>query len=210
MSLATLSGPVDSSLQVTHQPSLFGSAEIEALPFAAPPQQLDEDCWFAYQPQWLSGSDQLFEKLRTELPWRATERPMYDRVVPVPRLICNVSRDELAVGHELEHVFFAISELLSEKFLRVGANYYRTGQDSVAWHRDTLGRTGRPSVVALVALGSPRRLALRPYRPKGTKTADRKNATLDQESAWLSGAIPPSGVHVNRPRRCHHYELVTN
>ena len=42
------------------------------------------------------------------------------------------------------------------------ANYYRDGNDSVAWHGDNSGKLVETTVVAIVSLGSPRRLLLRP------------------------------------------------
>ena len=52
---------------------------------------------------------------------------------------------------------------LGEPFVTAGCCYYRDGRDSVAWHGDTIGR-GRTqdTMVAIVSLGDPRRLALRP------------------------------------------------
>src|SRR3546814_14066396 len=44
----------------------------------------------------------------------------------------------------------------------VSANLYRDGDDSVAWHGDRIGRHRVTTIVAIVSLGSPRRLLLRP------------------------------------------------
>ncbi|MEO6989820.1 MAG: alpha-ketoglutarate-dependent dioxygenase AlkB, partial [Aquihabitans sp.] len=43
----------------------------------------------------------------------------------------------------------------------VNANWYRNGQDSVAWHGDNSGRVADTTVVAIVSLGAPRRFMLR-------------------------------------------------
>ena len=47
--------------------------------------------------------------------------------------------------------------------MTAGCCYYRDGRDSVAWHGDRIGR-GRSAdtMVAIVSVGDPRRLALRP------------------------------------------------
>ena len=52
---------------------------------------------------------------------------------------------------------------LGEPFTTAGLCLYRDGRDSVAWHGDTIGR-GRmeDTMVAIVSLGSPRHLMLRP------------------------------------------------
>jgi alkylated DNA repair dioxygenase AlkB len=39
---------------------------------------------------------------------------------------------------------------------------YRDGQDSVAWHRDHMPKD-RPTLVAILTLGTPRRFLVRPF-----------------------------------------------
>jgi alkylated DNA repair dioxygenase AlkB len=92
---------------------------------------------------------------------------MYDRVVDVPRLVCSYG-----IGHQLPHpVLTEARDVLSrhyaaelgEPFVTAGMCLYRDGRDSVAWHGDTIGR-GRTAdtMVAIVSVGDPRRLLLRP------------------------------------------------
>jgi len=47
-------------------------------------------------------------------------------------------------------------------FTQVGANLYRDGADSVAWHGDRVARELPEAVVALVSLGATRAFRLRP------------------------------------------------
>jgi alkylated DNA repair dioxygenase AlkB len=42
------------------------------------------------------------------------------------------------------------------------ANWYRDGDDAVAWHADRIGRKRTDPLVAIVSLGGPRRFLLRP------------------------------------------------
>lgn len=59
---------------------------------------------------------------------------------------------------------------LGEPFRTAGLCFYRDGRDSVAWHGDTIGRSStQDTVVAIVSLGAPRTLALRP-RDGGSPT----------------------------------------
>jgi len=52
---------------------------------------------------------------------------------------------------------------LGEPFVTAGLCLYRDGRDSVAWHGDTTGRgSSEDTMVAIVSLGSPRALTLRP------------------------------------------------
>jgi alkylated DNA repair dioxygenase AlkB len=53
--------------------------------------------------------------------------------------------------------------VLGESFRTAGLCLYRDGRDSVAWHGDTIGRGGREdTMVAILSLGTPRALLLRP------------------------------------------------
>jgi alkylated DNA repair dioxygenase AlkB len=47
-------------------------------------------------------------------------------------------------------------------FTRIGANLYRDGADSVAWHGDRVARELPTATVALVSLGAVRPFRLRP------------------------------------------------
>jgi alkylated DNA repair dioxygenase AlkB len=115
----------------------------------------------------MSGADPLFMRLQTEVRWRAEEREMYDSVVTVPRLLCHVGAGEPLPDPALVQARDALSrhyaDELGEPFVTAGLCYYRDGRDSVAWHGDRIGR-GRSAdtMVAIVSLGAPRRLSLRP------------------------------------------------
>jgi alkylated DNA repair dioxygenase AlkB len=56
----------------------------------------------------------------------------------------------------------ALSGWYGVAFTQVGANLYRDGMDSVAWHGDRVARDLEESTVALVSLGTPRPFKLRP------------------------------------------------
>jgi alkylated DNA repair dioxygenase AlkB len=52
---------------------------------------------------------------------------------------------------------------LGERLRTAGLCYYRDGRDSVAWHGDRIGRGNREdTMVAIVSVGAPRALMLRP------------------------------------------------
>jgi alkylated DNA repair dioxygenase AlkB len=128
---------------------------------------LAHGAWVDHAPGWLHGSDEIFLRLQSSVPWRAERREMYDRVIDVPRLVCSfgvgdalpdpalvAARDELNARYADE---------LGEPFVTAGLCYYRDGRDSVAWHGDRIGR-GRSenTMVAIVSLGAERKLSLRP------------------------------------------------
>ena len=111
--------------------------------------------------------DELFADLVDQVPWRAERRQMYERVVDVPRLLCFYGEDEplphptLAEARDRLSAHYAVE--LGEPFRTAGLCYYRDGRDSVAWHGDRIGRSRtEDTMVAILSLGEPRRLALRP------------------------------------------------
>jgi alkylated DNA repair dioxygenase AlkB len=128
---------------------------------------LDHGAWVDLLPGWLSGADALFDRLVDRVPWRAERRPMYDRVVDVPRLLRFYSEDEPLPDPALADARRALSEHyrheLGEPFRTAGLCYYRDGRDSVAWHGDDIGRGAtHDTMVAIVSIGAPRALLLRP------------------------------------------------
>jgi len=190
MPLIAHAGTVDNTIQATMQTSLFGSADLRCGPSTASFVDLDPQSSVLFEPGWVQGSDTLFESLRVALPWRSVERPMYDRMVDVPRLICTATVANYDQTHPLRQVTTALENLLSVRFSTIGANFYRTGNDSVAWHQDSIDRTSRPSTVALVSLGSPRTLAMRPTAATSTKapkTAETTRSTPATRYRWRLG-----------------------
>ena len=128
---------------------------------------LSRGAWIDVARSWLPHADEVFETLVRDVPWRAERRQMYDREVDVPRLL-----HTYGVGEPLPHPTLARARgalsahyrpELGEPFVTAGCCYYRDGRDSVAWHGDTIGRgKTQDTMVAIVSLGDPRRLALRP------------------------------------------------
>jgi alkylated DNA repair dioxygenase AlkB len=127
---------------------------------------LTAGAWVDVLPGWLHGSDEVFDRLQT-IDWRADRRQMYDSVVDVPRLLRWFGGDETLPHPVLTEARDKLSGHyageLGEAFVTAGMCLYRDGRDSVAWHGDTIGRSARhDTMVAILSLGSPRTLALRP------------------------------------------------
>jgi alkylated DNA repair dioxygenase AlkB len=130
-------------------------------------RRLTEGAWVDVRRGWLTGASVLFERLRDGVAWRAERRPMYDRVVDVPRLLCFVDEGSPAPDPILTAAKAALDEHygaeLGEPFATIGMCLYRDGRDSVAWHGDTIGRALREdTMVAILSIGAPRALLLRP------------------------------------------------
>ena len=129
--------------------------------------ELGSGAWVDLRRDWIQGSDELFLRLAEDVPWRAERRRMYDRVLDVPRLVRFYRSGEALPDPVLARARDAVSDHyadeLGEPFTSAGMCLYRDGDDSVAWHGDRLGRgSTADTMVAIVSLGSPRRLSLRP------------------------------------------------
>ncbi|WP_433330711.1 alpha-ketoglutarate-dependent dioxygenase AlkB [Spirillospora sp. CA-294931] len=147
-------------------------ADLGALGETVRRTPLAHGAWIDVRPGWVSGSDGLFERLRDAVPWKAERRRMYERVVDVPRLQCFYDESAALPDPVLERARDALSAHyaadLREPFVTAGLCYYRDERDSVAWHGDTIGRgRSEDTMVAIVSLGSPRALALRPREGGG-------------------------------------------
>ena len=128
---------------------------------------LSHGAWVDIRPGWMAGAGVLFDRLRQVVPWREERRRMYERVVDVPRLLCFYAEGEQLPDSALDRARQALNARywpeLGEPLVTAGLCLYRDGQDSVAWHGDRIGR-GRTedTVVAILSLGTPRPLLLRP------------------------------------------------
>ncbi|HXV91802.1 MAG TPA: alpha-ketoglutarate-dependent dioxygenase AlkB [Pseudonocardia sp.] len=120
--------------------------------------------WVDHAPGWCRGADALFARLLARTPWSGPRRVrMYDSVVTEPRL---THRWQLGAGPAPPAALRAMGEALSARYgvelTQIGANLYRDGADSVAWHGDRVARELPEAVVALVSLGAVRPFRLRP------------------------------------------------
>ncbi|MER6391833.1 alpha-ketoglutarate-dependent dioxygenase AlkB [Streptomyces sp. NPDC001523] len=129
--------------------------------------ELGAGAWVDHLPGWLSGSDALFERLAADVPWRAERRRMYERDVDVPRLLAFYGAGDPLPHPALTDARTALTghyaPELGEPFVTAGLCLYRDGKDSVAWHGDRTGRSAtEDTMVAIVSVGDPRDLVLRP------------------------------------------------
>ncbi|MEU3061831.1 alpha-ketoglutarate-dependent dioxygenase AlkB [Streptomyces subrutilus] len=128
---------------------------------------LGAGAWVDHLPGWLTGADLLFERLAADVPWRAEKRQMYEREVQVPRLL-SFYGEGAALPHPVlvearEALGRHYAPELGEPFVTAGLCLYRDGRDSVAWHGDRTGRSStEDTMVAIVSVGDPRDLVLRP------------------------------------------------
>ena len=77
-----------------------------------------------------------------------------------------------------------LTERYGRTFDSVGLNLYRDGRDSVAWHGDRIPIEFVDPIVALVSLGHPRTLRL---RPKVRSTAPARAFTMRRGDLLVMG-----------------------
>ena len=156
-----------SSPDLVWQPSLLAATESTGFDRSLATLEridLDDESWVEHAPRWVSGADRLFEQILTGRDWQQRSRHMYDKRVLEPRLTApwSLESGEPLGPPVLEEIRRILSDRYQRQFDSVGFNLYRDGRDSVAWHADRIAKEIETPVVALVALGEPRRFLLRP------------------------------------------------
>lgn len=102
-----------------------------------------------------------FECLRANAEWSSMQRPMYDRVVDVPRLLAGYPLNALPDTLPLADMLARVQAFVPAPYSHVGMNFYRDGRDSVAMHHDKLHSLTVGQPITLVSLGSTRRMLIR-------------------------------------------------
>ena len=133
--------------------------------FAATPLQLVDDAegGIRYWPAFAGEGEAAawFRALCAGCAWQHQRRPMYDRVVDVPRLQAWYPLDALPDGLPLEAMLARVRAQVPGGYNSVGLNLYRDGRDSVAMHNDKLHTLVPGQPLALVSLGGTRRMSIR-------------------------------------------------
>ncbi|MEQ9503510.1 MAG: alpha-ketoglutarate-dependent dioxygenase AlkB [Deltaproteobacteria bacterium] len=120
--------------------------------------ELGDGAWIDHLPGWVEGHAVLFDALRTGMQWRTAKRPMYDRIVDVPRMLASVPDDGVPPP-VVDDIALALSAQYGLFFEFVHMALYRDGQDSVAMHAD---HVLFDTVVPIVSVGTPRKFVLKP------------------------------------------------
>lgn len=102
-----------------------------------------------------------FETLRDSAAWQAQRRPMYDRIVDVPRLLASYRIEEWPSKLPLQEMLAIVQARAPAPYNAVGLNLYRDGRDSVAMHNDKLHTILPGFPISLISLGNARRMNIR-------------------------------------------------
>ena len=160
----------------------------QALLFAAEPRVLVEDPegGIRYWPRFVdaAAAGAWFVQLRDGVDWQHERRPMYDRVVDVPRLLGGYALDDPGLPPALAEAAGCVRAALGAPFTHVGMNYYRDGRDSVAPHNDKLYSIVPGHPIALLSLGDVRRMEIRD-KPAEDRAVRRTTRRIDLEPGSL-------------------------
>lgn len=151
MRVASLQG----TLLGAGDPALTEDPRFERIP-------LDDTSFVDVCRGWLEGGDTLLEDLVHSVRWRQGRRPMWDRMVDDPRLTRWYHRDLEAPAPVLGVAHAALEDRYGVALHGPGLNYYRDGNDSVAYHRDRELRDTSDTIVAILTLGAARPFHVRP------------------------------------------------
>jgi alkylated DNA repair dioxygenase AlkB len=145
---------------------------------------LTAGAWLDYDAEWLptDEADDALACLRRELDWEQREIVLFGRRILQPRLIAWAG--DLAYrysGQTLEPRPFTptargllanVSARAGMTFNHVLVNRYRSGEDSMGLHSDDEPELGPDPLVAIVSLGTARRLVVKPRRKQDRERHD--------------------------------------
>ncbi|MEO8365123.1 MAG: alpha-ketoglutarate-dependent dioxygenase AlkB [Pseudoxanthomonas sp.] len=117
--------------------------------------------------------------LQAKAVWTHLQRPMYDRIVDVPRLVVSYRTNAFPRELPLAAMRALVQQKAPAPYNAAGLNLYRDGNDSVAMHNDKLHTLAAPHPIALVSLGEPRRMLIR------AKAGNRDTLALNLEPGSL-------------------------
>ncbi|QKJ32931.1 alpha-ketoglutarate-dependent dioxygenase AlkB [Mucilaginibacter mali] len=141
--------------------------QLAFFPDAGQSKGLPKD-FLEYRPSLIDAqaSDQLLQYFIETTPWKQTTQKLWDKEYLTPRLTCWYGETERIAGTlpwtpELQMIREMVEPLAGIQFNSVLLNYYRDGNDSVAWHSDKESIMGSQPVIASVSFGQVRSFDIR-------------------------------------------------
>ncbi|PCI76511.1 MAG: alpha-ketoglutarate-dependent dioxygenase AlkB [SAR86 cluster bacterium] len=139
-------------------------------PLSEPIRHLIGNAELTEYPQIVNSAEatQMFETLIADIPWRQESLKIAGKLRAIPRLQCWMGDRTSEYGYSgvrltpcpwhatVKSIHDSVAELSGTNFNSVLINFYRNGQDSVAWHADDEAELGDTPVIASVSLGAER------------------------------------------------------
>jgi len=128
------------------------------------------DADITYYPDFFdrARANELFEKLKNNVPWQQDHITVFGKTHLQPRLTAlfgnegkpysysNIVMNPHAWNPLLMFIKNEIEEIVGTNFTTVLLNYYRDGKDSNGWHADNERELGRNPIIASVSFGAER------------------------------------------------------
>ena len=128
------------------------------------------DSEIEYYPNFFESSraNELFEKLKNEIPWQQDHIKVFGKIHPQPRLTSLFGNEGKPYSYSnivmqpdpwnplLMSIKNEIEVICNENFTTVLLNYYRDGRDSNGWHADNEKELGQNPVIASISFGTER------------------------------------------------------
>lgn len=160
----------------------------EKIIFALPDAEIE------YFPSFFSleESNDLFEKLKTEVHWQQDTITAFGHSHLQPRLTALYGNEGKPYGYSnivmqphqwtqlIMHIKNEVEKVCQENFTTVLLNLYRNGQDSNGWHADNEKELGRNPIIASVSFG-----AERAFQLKHNSQEVKQNITLENGSLLI-------------------------
>jgi len=160
--------------------ALFQSGKLRIQEFDLPDAELK--LYEHFFPR--EDADRIYTTLLADTPWKQEPITIHGQTVLNPRLTAWYGKrcsdgPELSLTSTLEYIKEKVEAAIPIQFTSVLLNLYRTGQDSVSWHRDR-DRDNHPQpVVASVSFGETRPFQI---RHKFRKELDKLEIPLNHGS----------------------------
>lgn len=160
-------------------------------------------------------SDRILQELLSGIEWKQDRIKYYGKEIDLPRLTAwygdagtsytysNISMSSFAWTPTLLYIKGKVEKVAEVEFNSVLLNYYRSGRDSVSWHRDNERELGKCPVIASVSFGETRRFQFKHIKKKelGRVDVDLLHGSLlmmrgTTQDFWLH-QIPKTSKSVN-------------
>lgn len=178
--------------------TLFNEGKATYINFPVPGASLQLWEQFYHKQQ----SDCYYRALLQATPWVQRTRKMYDKMVLDPRLTAYYGGPN---GYDWTNLLLEIKQEVEATcnitFNRVLLNYYRDGNDSVAWHSDTLPADGKHHAIASVTFGETRHFKV---RHKHDKAVPQLDIPLTHGSLLLMGETMQDHYEHHVPKTAKH------
>ena len=157
------------------------------------------DADIAYYPNFFDNqkSNELFDKLKSDIPWQQDKITVYGKQYEQPRLTALYGNEGKPYGYSnivmqphnwsplMIYIKESVEAICQEIFTTVLLNRYRNGRDSNGWHADNEKELGRNPVIASVSFGAERVFQLKHNNLKDMK----QNIILEHGSLLLMKGI---------------------